>query len=320
MYDIALSVAACLRAGTKVDVAWAVETRGFSSWDRSEGLALTPGGGRVGALMAGSLDDQVAELVRTGTTGRLVDLHVGDVDALVAGLSCGGEARCLIVPATDLPNGLWARLEAREAVCLVTRLDGDEVLDTTMFTSATIADAGEDAVRLFQRGSSDTAVFSDIVVTALWPVPRLVVVGAGAIAEAIAAAAKLLGWNARLDADGSATTGLAELAAVDSVVVISHDLDVSGSALVAALSGSAGYIGALGARHTQEARARWLAEKAVTDLRRVYGPAGLDVGARTPPEIAVSVLAEILAVKSRRTPVSLRERNGPIHSTAVTAD
>lgn len=314
-----MSVAACVRAGTHVDVAWVVESRGFSSRDRSEALALTPGGGRVGAVMAGSLNDQIAELVRSGTSRRMVTLHVGDVDALVAGLSCGGDARCLIVPATDLPAQLWTRLEARAAVCLVSRLDGDQVTSTALFTPETIADASDDVVRLFQRGSSDTAVLGDTVVTVLWPVPEFIVVGAGAIAEAIAAAARLLGWNAHVVADDFATAELAELGAVDGVVVISHDLDVSGSALAAALSSSAGYIGALGARHTQEARARWLAERGVTDLSRIYGPAGLDVGARTPPEIAASIVAEMLAVKSGRTPISLRERNGPIRSTSVAA-
>ncbi|MEZ5095961.1 MAG: hypothetical protein R2731_07440 [Nocardioides sp.] len=53
MYDVALPVSACLRAGTRVDVAWAVETAGFGSADRAGGLALTPGGGRIGGVLGG---------------------------------------------------------------------------------------------------------------------------------------------------------------------------------------------------------------------------------------------------------------------------
>ena len=48
-----------------------------------------------------------------GTTGRIVDLHVGELDAELAGLACGGDARCLLVPAADLPAGLWDRLRDR---------------------------------------------------------------------------------------------------------------------------------------------------------------------------------------------------------------
>src|SRR5215831_12822555 len=124
VYEIALSVSACLRAGTRVDVAWVVESHGFSARDKSEALAITPGGGRVGSVMSGSLNEQLAELADRGRTGVLVDLHVGDLEAELAGLSCGGDARCLLVPAADLPAELWERMRERDPVCLVTRLDG----------------------------------------------------------------------------------------------------------------------------------------------------------------------------------------------------
>lgn len=316
MYDIAVSVVACLRAGTQVDVAWAVETHGFSSRDHTEALALTPGGGRVGSVLSGSLNDRLAGLAGAGGRGRIVDLHVGEVDALVAGLSCGGDARCLLVPATELPARLWERLGNREPVCLVTRLDGDEVAETAVFGRDTIDEAGEDARRLFDRATSGSVIVGDTVLTVLWPVPKLVIIGAGAIAEALAATAGLLGWHTRTmtDADAAATV-LAELKPLDNVVVISHDLDVAGRALIAVLSGDAGYVGALGSRRTQQARAGWLAEHGVTELGRIHGPAGLDIGAATPAEIAVSIVAEALAVRSGSSATSLRGRTGSIHAT-----
>lgn len=315
MYDIAVSVVACLNAGTRVDVAWAVETRGFSSRDHTEALMITPGGGRVGSVLAGSLNDRLADLAGTQGRGRIVDLHVGDVDALVAGLSCGGDARCLLVPATELPAELWERLTEREPVCLVARLDGAEVAEITLFDAATVGDAGEDAARLFGRGTSGSAVVGDTVTTVLWPIPKLVIIGAGAIAEALVAAAGLLGWHTQMmtDADAAATV-LAGLTRLDNAVVISHDAEIAGRALVAVLSGGAGYIGALGSRRTQRARAAWLAEHGVTDLDRIHGPAGLDVGADTPAEIAVSIVAEALAVRSGSSATSLRTRAGAIHA------
>ncbi len=311
MYDIAISVAACLRAGTRVDVAWAVETRGFSSRDHTEALMLTPGGGRVGSVLSGSLNDPLAALLREGGSGRIVDLQVGEVDALVVGLSCGGHARCLLVPATELPGELWERLSAREPVCLVARLDGDNVAETALYGADTIGGAGEEAARLFSRAVSGTSVVGDTVVTVLWPVPKLVVVGAGAIAEALTAAAGLLGWNTRTMDDADAV--LAELSSLDNVVVISHDAEIAGRALMAVLSGGAGYVGALGSRRTQQARATWLAEHGVTELDRIHGPAGLDIGANTPAEIAVSIIAEALAVRSGAGSGSLRSRTGSIH-------
>jgi xanthine dehydrogenase accessory factor len=64
------------------------------------------------------------------------------------------------------------------------------------------------------------------------------------------------------------------------------------------LSSDVGYIGALGSRRTQQGRADWLAYRGITDLERIHGPAGLDIGAKTPAEIAVSILAEAIALKS----------------------
>ena len=315
MYEIALSVAACLRAGTRVDVAWVVESRGFSSRDHSEALAITPGGGRIGALLSGSVNDQLVELSAQAADGRLVDLHVGDIDALAAGLSCGGAARCLLVPAAALPGELWERLRSREPVGLLTRLDGDRVAGTELFTSDTIADAPDELSSRFARGVSESVVTPEAVVTVWWPVPKLVVVGAGAVAEALDAGASLLGWHTQTLADLSSATGvIAELAVLDKVVVISHDHDLAGPALATALSSDVGYIGALGSRRTQQARADWLAGRGITDLERIHGPAGLDIGASTPAEIAVSILAEALAVKSASSAGSLRHRTGAIHS------
>jgi xanthine dehydrogenase accessory factor len=294
-----------------------VQTHGFSSQERGEVLAITPGGGRVGSVLSGTLDDQLADAVSRRGDARLVDLSVGDLDALAAGLSCGGDARCLVMPATELPGELWASLRNREPVCLVTHLSGDAVTGTSMFTRDTIDEVGEETARMFARGASATSVAEDCVVTVLWPVPRLLIVGGGAIADALIAGAGLLGWRTQTTSDATEATGVvAGMAALDKLVVLSHDEDLGGRALQAALAGDVGYIGALGSRHTQEARAEWLAYRGVTDLERVHGPAGLDIGASSPAEIAVSILAEALSVASGGGGGSMRGRTRPIHEPA----
>jgi xanthine dehydrogenase accessory factor len=314
VYEIALSVAACLRAGTKVDVAWVVDAQGLGARDMGEAVAITPGGGRVGSVLGGSLNDQLTDLSSQGSTGRVVGLQVGDLDAELAGLACGGAARCVVVPATALPADLWDRLRDRDPVCLRIRLDGDRVVDTAMFSPDTIADAGEDAARLFGRRVSGSLIEPSAVTSVFWPIPRLVIVGGGAVADAVRAAAGLLGWRIDVATDARTATGaIAALAGLDKVVVVSHDVELAGAALEAALAGEVGYIGALGSRRTQQARADWLAYRGVTDLERVHGPAGLDIGANTPPEIAVSILAEAMAVSSKAGVVSLRGKTGPIH-------
>lgn len=299
MYAIALSVAACLRARTRVDVAWIVDTHQVDAGDRTDAVAITPGGGRIGSLLSGALDGQLIDLAsRQSTKGRIVKLKISDVDALVAGLLNGGDARCILIPASELPPELWPLLIAREPVCLLSQIENDAITDIRLFTAATIAEAGDDAAQRFARGISDAAVIGDTVVTVLWPVPKLVIVGAGANADALRDAAALLGWQTVIATDANSATGLiAGLSSLDNVVVMVHDLEVAGQALVAALSSDAGYIGALGSHRMQETRAEWLAYRGYVDLERVHGPAGLDIGAKTPAEIAVSILAEALGAK-----------------------
>jgi xanthine dehydrogenase accessory factor len=89
------------------------------------------------------------------------------------------------------------------------------------------------------------------------------------------------------------------LSALDGVLVATHDRELDGPALARALAADVGYIGALGGRPMQRARAEWLAEREITGTERIHGPAGLDIGARTPAESAVAIIAEMLATVSR---------------------
>lgn len=306
MFAVALSVAACLRAGTRVDVAWIVEGDSFDDRDRNEALAVTPGGGRIGSLLGGAADASLLERSRlsaAGGSGRLVDVVVGEVDALVAGLSHGGSVRCLLVPADELPERLWELLIARQPVGLVTRLNDTAVAATSLVTPDPIAgapDIAPDAAELFGRKRSDTVIRGDTVVSVFWPVPRLVVVGTGPVADALASAARLVGWHTDVTNDAPTAAGMiAATASIDGVLVAAHDLELAGAALAAALTSDAGYVGALGGARMQAQRADWLAYRGVTDLSRIHGPAGFDIGAETPSEIAISIIAEALAVTRR---------------------
>ncbi len=142
----------------------------------------------------------------------------------------------------------------------------------------------------------------------------LLVVGDGPVASAIAPMAELLGWSTTV-----ATTYAeveATLPAATAVVVTSHDASLEGPALKAALQGPPRYVGGMGSRATQARRQEWLTANGVSDedQARINGPAGLDIGADSAPEIALAILAELVATTRGRTDVgSIKDRSGPIH-------
>jgi xanthine dehydrogenase accessory factor len=178
-------------------------------------------------------------------------------------------------------------------------------------------------------------IFADVQA----PPPRLFVYGAVDTAEALCRAAKLLGWHTVVaDARKSFATperipsadellvlwpdeALAEVRPdVDTaVLVLTHDDKFDLPLLEAVLQTDAFYVGALGSRRNQERRRGLLLERGVDeeDLDRIAGPSGLDIGADTPAETALSMLAEILAVRAGRAGGRLKESPHRIHAEPV---
>ena len=300
MYDVALTVAACVRSGTRVDVAWLVSREGPPP-DPSEALALTPGGGRNGHVWGGAADDQVVERVATIGQGRVFPVEVGEYDAALAGQTAIGPGVVLALPADSLPVELWERLVGREPVCLVTDLDADgSAMGTRLVGAAQVEAEGGDVVAAWSSGRSTVSVAEGHVVTVLRPVPTLVAAGPGPVGDAVARIADVVGWRVhRAPVPGSAIPLVVGLTVLDSLVVTGHDDEVAGRILEAGLSGRVGYIGVVAPRARQEARLTWLTDRNVSGLERIHGPAGLDIGARTPGEVAAAVVAEAIAAHRR---------------------
>lgn len=296
MYSVAISVVSCLRAGTRVNVVWVVDNGGIAALDPTDGVALTPGGGRMGTLANGAFDSQLVELAGA-TSGRVVELQVGDVEALVSGLPKGSRATLAVMPADQMPTHLWQALLDRERVVLDARLEGTRITSLEVHTADNAGGADERAAALLQSDSTTSEVDEHRLITALVPVTRLAIGGGGPMAEAIEQAARFLGWQVQRAGNPDTATGLMlGLSPIDAAVVMGHDVETSSTILAAALEGGAGYIGALGSLRMQQNRADWLAYRGITDISRVHGPAGIDINARTPAEVAVSVVAEIVAV------------------------
>jgi xanthine dehydrogenase accessory factor len=199
------------------------------------------------------------------------------------------------------------------------------------------AELASEVPELLARGRSRMVehegrrVFADVFA----PPPRLLVFGAVDTAEALCAAAKQLGWTTivadarsrfatreRLpSADEIVVAWPAEaLARVQpdartAVVVLTHDEKFDLPALQGALTTEAFYVGALGSRRAQTTRRERLREAGVAeaDLDRIAGPCGLDIGAESSSETAVSILAEMLATRAGRDGGRLRDARGSIH-------
>jgi len=280
LYDIALSVAACVRSGTRADVAWMV-----SPIASDQALALTPGGGRIGRLAFGAFDGLLTDAAaRHLSTGRLVNHVVSELESPICELPAGTAVQFLVVPAEQFPSQTWSLLLDHSTLVVLASMSED------MVTAINVEASGVDAQPLVN-------VERDSITTVLVPTPRLIIAGGGPIAEALAAQAALMKWKVAIEPRPDAVAGLsATLSPVDSVVVMGHNVEVSSGCLMAALESDAGYIGALGSVAMQNSRADWLAYRDVMDLSRVHGPAGLDIKAGTPEEIAVSIVAEAIAV------------------------
>jgi xanthine dehydrogenase accessory factor len=181
----------------------------------------------------------------------------------------------------------------------------------------------------------DARVFAEIY----GPPPRLLIYGAVDTAEAMCAAARLLGWRTIVaDARGKFATAerlpsadeiivewpeeaLAQVAPdhATAVVVLTHDDKFDVPALKAALESDAFYIGALGSRRNQERRRERLLEAGVDEeaIERIHGPCGLDIGAESQPETALSILAEVLAVRMSRDGGQLQKSTKRIHAEEI---
>ena len=167
------------------------------------------------------------------------------------------------------------------------------------------------------------------------PPLRLFIVGATHIAIALCRMAKGLGfWVNIIDARGAYATrerfpeadaiqpaepgevlGRAGLDAYSHVVILTHDPKFDIPALACALRSETGYIGVMGSRGTHRRRAVLLEQEGFTeaDLSRIRAPIGLDLGARSPEEIALAILAEMVAVRHQRDGRALREKKSAIH-------
>jgi xanthine dehydrogenase accessory factor len=295
--------------GERVALATVVATRRSAPRPVGSKLAVAESGELAGSVSGGCVEGDVVHAAREVLAGgppRLLAYGITDDMALGIGLPCGGEIDVFVEPLDEAERGdVTLTVVAGEGVG--EKLDDPELARTAL-----------------RRGRSHVfelagrTVFADVVA----PPPRLFVYGAVDTAEALCAQAKLLGWRTAVaDARARFATRERQPSADEllvawpeeafaqvapdvhtAIVVLTHDDKFDVPALVAALATDAFYLGALGSRRTQERRRGLLLELGVdeAELGRISGPCGLDLGGESPTETALSILAEILAVRAGR--------------------
>jgi xanthine dehydrogenase accessory factor len=349
MREIADDLARWRREGKRFAIATVVATRRSAPRPVGAKLGVSEAGELCGSVSGGCVENEVygaAREVLAGGEPRLLTYGIADDLALSVGLPCGGEIDVYVEePDPELVDRALSALEHDEHAVRFTVLEGEDAGAELL-----VPEGGE----AFGSGPSDLTAQADGVLhggrsslievegkslfaDVIGPPPRLLVFGAVDTAEALCRAAKGVGWRTTVvDARAKFATperipSADELIvawpedAVEqrppdhatAVVVLTHDDKFDVPALKAALASEAFYIGALGSRRNQERRRERLLEAGVDEDsidQRLTGPCGLDIGADTPAETAVSILAEILAVRAGREGGSLKEARGRIHA------
>jgi len=305
------------RAGQGAALATVVQTWGSAPRRAGAQMVVSGAGDMMGSVSGGCVEGAVVveavEALEEGTP-RLLEYGVSDGDAFAVGLACGGTIRVLVEPVgaampVDVLEELVAARAQRSAVAYVVDLDN---WTRRLDRSGHAARFAGDRSGVEEDGRTFVAIHN--------PPLRLAIVGAVHIAQALVPMARIAGFDpviidprgafgseARFPGerllDSWPDEALAELGpdARTALVLLTHDPKLDDPALHIALNSDAFYIGALGSTRTHAKRVERLGEAGFSpeQIARIRGPVGLDIGAASPPEIAVSILAQMVQALRR---------------------
>jgi xanthine dehydrogenase accessory factor len=305
------------RAGKGAALATVVETWGSAPRPVGSLLAISGDGQIMGSVSGGCVEGAVvAEALDALADGRprLLTYGVSDETAFAVGLACGGTIRVMVVPVgphltPEVLAELVAARATRRAVALVT--------DMASWAHGLSDGAGDAAVQARFRSDRSGLEDDGRFIAVHNPPLRMIVVGAVHIAQPLLAMARTCGYDPVLidprDAFGSAARFPGETILGDwpdeamsalapdartAVVTLTHDPKLDDPAIRVALASPAFYIGCLGSTRTHAKRVDRLRAEGVDEaaISRIHAPVGLNIGAKSPAEIAVSILAQVTQV------------------------
>jgi xanthine dehydrogenase accessory factor len=317
-----------LGQGRRAALATVIETWGSSPQPVGSKLLIDADGNFQGSVSGGCVEAEVvAEAAMTIAEDRpkIVSFGVEDGTAWQVGLACGGTIRILIEPLrmqAETLRDLLADVSSRRPTALVTRLaDGaSRLVHRVEEADAGLADSLAEAFRRDKSKLVRTPA-GEVFIDVFNPPLKLILIGAVHIAQSLLPLAAGLGYDVTIiDPRGAFATderfggaklcrewpdeALPELG-IDgnsALVALTHDPKLDDPALLMALRGGALYVGALGSKKTHAQRLERLRAAGLepTAIERIHAPIGLDIGAEGPAEIALSIVAEIVAAKRGR--------------------
>ncbi|WP_353807211.1 XdhC family protein [Agromyces sp. SYSU T00194] len=376
MLELAQDVVARLGRGESFALATVTAITGSAPLPVGTSMLVDAHGRVAGSVSGGCVEGAVFELCGLALedgVARTERFGIDDETAFAVGLSCGGELDVFVQPFPGRHSGadaaagpFHAALAGSDAGVAVVVAGPPPLIGRVLpagvpaaaITDADLVAAGIRSLRAERLRAEvdrtvatgrtgpvevecDEAVLRLFVESRLAP-PRLLVYGAVAFGDALAAAARPLGYRVTVcdprpvfaaperfpHADEVVVARPVEhLAATATdprtvVCVLGHDARTDVPVLAAALRLPIAFVGALGSRRTHDERLRLLREAGVDDaaLARLHSPIGLDLGAATPAETAVSILAEVVAARTGASGLPLRDVRGPIHCTTREGD
>jgi xanthine dehydrogenase accessory factor len=312
MRDVLATVERWLDEGLRVAAATVVKTERSAPREVGATLAVSERGEVAGSVTGGCVEPAVyeeAQAVLRGEGPRLVTYGIADEEAFEVGLPCGGTVHIYVDEVErDVVAEIGQAVKGDKPVALETWVSGESV--------------GRKRVVPLD-GRAEPALEGDVFTLPFAPRPNMYVFGGIDHAAALARVGRFLGYRVTVCDPRSKFATPERFPDVDEVVVewpdrflerapidertaicvLTHDHRLDVPALKATLASPAGYVGAMGSRRTNEERARLLAEEGVPEeaLARLHAPIGIDIGSRTPEEVAVAVAAEIVAVRRGRS-------------------
>lgn len=331
MRDVLPILERWVASGARVATATVVKIERSAPRGPGAVLAVSESGEVAGSVTGGCVEPAVYEEAREVLAGgepRLRTYGIADDQAFEVGLPCGGTVHIFIDRLENaLVEPLAAALREERPVALTVPVSGPDAGDKRLLylDEEVNGDVPSEARTLLARGETGLVLKGEeqVFVSSFAPRPNLYVFGAVDHAAALARIGRFLGFRVTVcDARSRFATPerfpdvdelvvdwpdrFLEGAPVDertAICVLTHDHKFDIPLLKVALRTSAGYVGAMGSRRTNAERVERLREEGVSDeeLGRLHAPIGLDIGSRTPAEVAVAIAAEIVAVARGKT-------------------
>jgi xanthine dehydrogenase accessory factor len=333
MRDVLPTLERWIGDGRRVVVATVIERQGSAPRDPGASMAINDKGEVAGSVTGGCVEPAVireAHELLAGGPAKVVTYGIADDEAFDVGLSCGGTVAILIFALdSTLLAPIAEAVAADRAVALALPL-GEAIGEQRLVSAEGRGDAVSVAARaLLEVGDSavvQTETGDLVFVESFAPRPQMYVFGAVDHASALVTLGKFLGYRVAVcdaralfvtaerfpDADELVVDWpdrFLERSPVDArtaICVLTHDSKFDVPALKAALQTNAGYIGAMGSQRTRDERRERLLAEGVgeAELARVHAPIGLQIGGRTPEEVAVAIAAQLIESQAvaRRSP------------------